>query len=253
MASRLVERLVQRLRAEYAACREVELGLELSDGSVLHASTTLYEPADQAGALLRAIDRLMERMVAPTQNGDGARSQCSYSRQRDWDEGTAVSGIRITLAGLGGHHAEQEGLFRNRTDDLKKARRTVRQLEDQMGEGVIRSLSGVPEARIAGHSLRVVADEMGRPRALLLEGRWERVREISNRWRVVEGWWRREVAREYYRVITNRGRLCLIFSDLTLLPPSLIGKGELIEYRLNSGTPQTPTEGAASPLALPRP
>ena len=45
-------------------------------------------------------------------------------------------------------------------------------------------------------------------------GRAEKVREVSNHWRVQEEWWRRELLREYYRVITDSGKLCLIYHDL---------------------------------------
>jgi DNA polymerase IV len=255
--SLLAERLAARLRSDYAACREVSLWLDLSDGFTLHQSTLLHEPADQAGTLLRAVRRLMERMIGSPPGGrafpvmlsaakhlpgpsetqlcdDLETLRCAQGDRRaarqeprppgghlspalhlpDGD-GTGVSRIRIELAGLGGHHGEQLGMFRSRAGDLKRARRTVRELEEQLGGGTLHFLAEMPGERSAGHPLRVMADEAGHPRALMLEGRWERVREVSNRWRVAEGWWRRELYREYYRVITENGRLCLIFRDLS--------------------------------------
>jgi hypothetical protein len=257
-ATRLVERLAARLRSEYAACRELSLWLDLSDGSTFHQVTTLHEPTDQTGTLMRAVKRLMERMTAPcgrarpvmlsaakhlpgavrraclatgdpsldAQDDNSGQSALPPALHPPDGEDLAVSRIHIALRGLGGHHGEQLGMFRSRAADLKRARRMVRDVEEQLGGGAIYPLAGIPEERAAGHPLRVMADEAGLPRALLLEGRWERVREVSNRWRVVEGWWRRELSREYYRVITERDRLCLIFRDLSPFRAG-IGRGAL--------------------------
>ena len=60
----------------------------------------------------------------------------------------------------------------------------------------------------------MIVDPGGWPDVLLIGGRKEKVREIANRWRAQEEWWRREVLREYYRIITEAGRLRLIYQDL---------------------------------------
>ncbi len=53
----------------------------------------------------------------------------------------------------------------------------------------------------------------GRPSRL----RWRRwlveVAAICNHWRVEDDWWRQEVARDYYKVRTADGTLCVIFRD----------------------------------------
>jgi hypothetical protein len=90
----------------------------------------------------------------------------------------------------------------------------VRESEEQFGEGAIRPLAEVATERARAMPLSVKADAAGRPQALLLEGRWEGVQELCNRWRVQEEWWRRERYRDYFRLITDSGRLCLVFRDL---------------------------------------
>ncbi len=53
----------------------------------------------------------------------------------------------------------------------------------------------------------------GRP-ARLRWRRWQvEVAAICNHWRVEDDWWRQEVARDYYKVRTADGTLCVIFRD----------------------------------------
>ncbi|MFO8010655.1 MAG: hypothetical protein R6U89_07575 [Dehalococcoidia bacterium] len=39
------------------------------------------------------------------------------------------------------------------------------------------------------------------------------VRQIDRRWRIREGWWRSEVAREYFQVETSRFT-CMVYRDM---------------------------------------
>ncbi len=57
----------------------------------------------------------------------------------------------------------------------------------------------------------VDVDERGRPVALRLGGRRERV-EVCNHWRIEQEWWRRPLQRDYYKVAGER-LLALIFRD----------------------------------------
>jgi len=44
--------------------------------------------------------------------------------------------------------------------------------------------------------------------------RWQvKVDAVCNRWRVEDDWWRQEVARDYYKIRTDDGTLCVIFRD----------------------------------------
>lgn len=63
-------------------------------------------------------------------------------------------------------------------------------------------------------AIEVATDAAGEPVRL----RWRRwqvsVAAICNRWRVAEDWWRDEVVRDYYKVETDDGTLCVIYRDL---------------------------------------
>ena len=59
--------------------------------------------------------------------------------------------------------------------------------------------------------IEVDVDEGGRPVALRLAGRRERV-EVCNHWRIEQEWWRRPLRRDYYKVAGER-LLALIFRD----------------------------------------
>lgn len=104
-------------------------------------------------------------------------------------------------------------LFGSRAAGLKKAQRAVQQAEELFGKGAIGPMTSARE-KPAPMRIKVIAEVEGEPFAFFLNGKREKVREVSNRWRMQEEWWRRERIREYYRVITESGRLCLIFQDL---------------------------------------
>lgn len=53
-----------------------------------------------------------------------------------------------------------------------------------------------------------------KPIAFLYKGRRERVRGTLKRWRVVQGWWKRPVTREYFQVKTESGTVCELYRDL---------------------------------------
>ena len=62
--------------------------------------------------------------------------------------------------------------------------------------------------------VQVRTDDAGAPIGLLWRGRWEPVR-VSNRWRLEDEWWRQggEVVRDYYRLRTASGTVCVVFRD----------------------------------------
>lgn len=201
-AGRLAGALEIRMRARYLACRDVVLDLRFADGAAVHLSTALHEPTDGAAALRRAVERLLGRAWAQLPLSDGE------------DSVPRISLLRLSISGFGGHQGEQLGLFGSRAAGIKKVQRAVQQAEELFGEGAIGPMTEISSERPAVRRIKVIAEVDGQPRALFLGGRRERVREVSNRWRVQEEWWRRERVRQYYRVITASGRLCLIFQDL---------------------------------------
>ena len=57
---------------------------------------------------------------------------------------------------------------------------------------------------------------IGAPAGFVWDGRSHRILEICNRWRVHTYWWEPDqtVWREYLKVTTDTGLLCLIYRDL---------------------------------------
>ena len=211
--SPLMERMAARMRSEFLACREVTIQLGFSDGTTVRASTTLHEPTDDPGELMQAVERLLERM----------QPSATPAPREGRDLG--ISSIRLTISGFGCPDGEQLGLFRSRGDGLRRALRAVQRANEWLGEGAIRPLAEVAMEG-AARPIRVIADRAGQPAALVLAGRLEPVLALCNRWRVRGDWWRREVYRDYFRLITESGRLCVVFRDLATQPPSLLEKGE---------------------------
>jgi hypothetical protein len=60
----------------------------------------------------------------------------------------------------------------------------------------------------------VEADAHGQPQAIVVQGRFQRVREISESWRIDDEWWRDEIARRYFAVEFENGRRLTVYHDL---------------------------------------
>ncbi len=246
-AGRLARRLEVRIRNEFLACQGIVLDLSFADGPIVHLSTVLHEPTDRAADLQRAAERLLGRVWGRV----AVSSQSSVVSPGSWvlspgwsaqDSGlphpdplperegilpvshfptpplfpspTLVSLLRISVSGFGGQRGEQMELFRSRAAGLKKAQQAIQQAGELFEGGAIGPMTVVAREKPVAGRIKVIAEVEGEPRVLFLGSKRERVREVSNRWRMQEEWWRRERIREYYRVITESGRLCLIFQDL---------------------------------------
>jgi hypothetical protein len=53
-----------------------------------------------------------------------------------------------------------------------------------------------------------------RPSQVTLKKRVQRVQEITNLWRIDDGWWRKPVARLYYSLELESGARITVFRDL---------------------------------------
>ena len=62
--------------------------------------------------------------------------------------------------------------------------------------------------------LEVEEDVRHGPVAFLYKGKRTGVRETLKQWRMVQGWWRRPVEREYFQVRTESGAVCELYRDL---------------------------------------
>ncbi|MHB1415907.1 MAG: hypothetical protein ACYC1C_11695 [Chloroflexota bacterium] len=61
--------------------------------------------------------------------------------------------------------------------------------------------------------IEVVTDANGEPAQLRWRHWRSAVAAVCNRWRVEDDWWRQEVARDYYKIRTVDGTLCVVFRD----------------------------------------
>ncbi len=63
-----------------------------------------------------------------------------------------------------------------------------------------------------GPEVTVSEDNEG-PRTFIWAGRTHRVATLCNSWRLHTGWWQQEVWRDYYKVQTDDGLLCILYYD----------------------------------------
>jgi hypothetical protein len=61
--------------------------------------------------------------------------------------------------------------------------------------------------------VRVKTDARGAPAAVFFGGRPLRVREIRDRWRIDDLWWREPVCRVYFELELEGGRITTLFHD----------------------------------------
>jgi hypothetical protein len=62
--------------------------------------------------------------------------------------------------------------------------------------------------------LEVEEDVRHGPVAFHYKGKRAKVGELLKQWRVVQGWWRRPVEREYFQVRTKSGAVCELYRNL---------------------------------------
>ncbi len=67
-----------------------------------------------------------------------------------------------------------------------------------------------------GEPIAVDCDTAGRPVRFAWQARTHEVERVCNRWRVSEEWWKTDPGawREYIKLVTRDGLLCLLARDL---------------------------------------
>lgn len=65
-----------------------------------------------------------------------------------------------------------------------------------------------------GEHITVESDAMAAPHTFTWQGQLHVVQEIAKRWRVDQGWWRKRVWREYFKLTTQTGLLVIIYRDV---------------------------------------
>ncbi len=61
--------------------------------------------------------------------------------------------------------------------------------------------------------IKVEKASNGEPKGIMYNRKPAKVRQISRQWRIREGWWRDEAAREYFQLETSRFA-CMIYRDM---------------------------------------
>lgn len=62
--------------------------------------------------------------------------------------------------------------------------------------------------------IKVQADAVGNPIAIIHKGRRVAVEGIKDRWRIDDEWWRKTISRLYFQAILRDGRVLTLFHDL---------------------------------------
>ncbi len=67
-----------------------------------------------------------------------------------------------------------------------------------------------------GEPIAMTCDKTGRPQHFRRGSHTHQVEHVCNRWRVHEGWWRDKENgwREYIKIATSDGLLCLVVRDM---------------------------------------
>lgn len=67
---------------------------------------------------------------------------------------------------------------------------------------------------VKGLSIQVKMNALGEPVQIRWNGRLHDVVWVANRWRVDLRWWRGQVWREYFKVVTHTHLLVMVYRDL---------------------------------------
>ena len=65
-----------------------------------------------------------------------------------------------------------------------------------------------------GILIEVYSDTTATPQAFVWQEQVHHVYTVTNRWRVDQDWWQRQVWREYFKLTTQTGLLVIIYQDL---------------------------------------
>jgi hypothetical protein len=66
----------------------------------------------------------------------------------------------------------------------------------------------------SSHVLAVTTDDENLPQYFRWGGETHHIDNICNQWRIHNDWWRSQIWRDYYKVETTDGYLCIIYRDL---------------------------------------
>lgn len=62
-------------------------------------------------------------------------------------------------------------------------------------------------------SIPVTLNAREQPQTFVWRGKRQWVRRVCNHWRIESEWWSEPVARDYYKLFTGDGLICVIYQD----------------------------------------
>jgi len=65
-----------------------------------------------------------------------------------------------------------------------------------------------------GIPITVLAKDSGEPEGFTWQDQTHTVKEITKQWRIDLDWWREQVWRDYFKLVTQTGLLVVIYHDL---------------------------------------
>lgn len=196
VARSLTETLAAKLDAHHHQAQGLRLELTPERGAVSAAATSVEPPSADAGRLWRQNHRLIER--------------CSVQQ--------AVTRCAIVVYPLRPAHlgAVQTTLFSAAEDDrARRLREELRRLRSRFGSDCVQMAATM--VRPDAEQIDVVTDPRGMPMALQI-ARWVSsqsvgVAQIYEHWREQRNWWAQPLARDYYRLEDETGRVRIVFWD----------------------------------------
>ncbi|MBI4318715.1 MAG: hypothetical protein HY675_09510 [Chloroflexi bacterium] len=229
IAQKLLAYLVDQLRGDYLACELVTLYVELDDGTGKEASMWLREPTSSAGDLLCALQQMAARLrcengialvkVSLSALGAEASKQMGLfdgQRRRRAHLERAIDEIQERF-GSDMHHGDTErrrgaGYEHHGGTETRRGTRLERSRRLQPARSPYTCRADTPDWVPLSTKLTVITGKDGKPAFVIRRGRKERAR-VCNNWRVEDGWWKENVSREYYRLITASGTIMVVYFE----------------------------------------
>jgi len=190
----------------YADRLASQLTAELHAGSLV-AGALIVEVEQEYGDALSAGGYLKPASSNQSQLVDRATGLLSTL-----DYASGVIALKLGLFPLHPFHIEskQLGLFRHKSlTQQNPIQRLVGSIQERFGEAAIAQateIEGPPPEPID-----VRTNKEGHPSAFVRGNRWSRVATIDLHWRLEGDWWWGEDRKDYYKVVTRKGEIIVLF------------------------------------------
>ncbi|MFQ5942335.1 MAG: hypothetical protein ACE5JF_02155 [Anaerolineales bacterium] len=192
----------------YADRLASQLTAEL-DASALVAGALIIEVEQEYGEALSAGGYL-----EPASNDQRLLSDRATGLLSTLDYASGVTTLKLGLFPLHPFHIEskQLGLFRPKSfTQQNPIQRLVGSIHERFGEAAIMqatAVEGPPPEPIDVHT-----NTSGYPSAFVRGNNWSRVATIDLHWRLEGDWWWGEGRKDYYKVVTRKGEIQVLFHE----------------------------------------